>query len=76
MIIWTWIQEELLEMQWLSHLVNTGLIAIGIPLNSPAGGAIQFFLYDVIKITLLLCVLIFTISYIQSYFPQREVVIS
>lgn len=59
-------------MQWLNGLVTDGLIWAGVDIESRLGGSLQFFLYDVIKITLLLCVLIFAISYIQSFFPPER----
>lgn len=59
-------------MQWLNGLISDGLIRAGVDIESRLGGSLQFFLYDVIKITLLLCVLIFAISYIQSFFPPER----
>lgn len=59
-------------MEWLNELIGTGLSSLGLDLSSRFGGSIQFFLYDVIKITILLCFLIFVISYIQSYFPPER----
>ena len=50
----------------------SGLSALGLDTSSRWGGSVQFFLYDVIKITVLLCFLIFVISYIQSYFPPER----
>ena len=72
MAIWQWIQNELLGMQWLNRLIGSGLAALGVDGSTRLGGSLQFFLYDVIKITVLLCVLIFVISYIQSYFPPER----
>lgn len=72
MTIWQWIQNELLGMQWLNRLIGSGLAALGVDSSTRLGGSLQFFLYDVIKITILLCVLIFVISYIQSYFPPER----
>lgn len=66
------IQDQVLGMKWLNALIGNGLSAAGIDITSRWGGSIQFFLYDVIKITVLLCVLIFGISYIQSYFPPER----
>ncbi len=66
------IQNQILGMKWLNALIGAGLSALGVDTTGRAGGSIQFFLYDVIKITLLLCVLIFLISYIQSYFPPER----
>lgn len=69
---WELIQQQVLGMQWLNELIGRGLTALGLDTASRAGGSIQFFLYDVLKITVLLCVLIFGISYIQSYFPPER----
>ena len=59
-------------MKWLNELIGNGLSALGLDLTKRLGGGIQFFIYDVIKITFLLCLLIFIISYIQSYFPPER----
>ena len=59
-------------MKWLNELIGMGLSALGLDITGRIGGSIQFFLYDVIKITLLLCFLILLISYIQSYFPPER----
>ena len=59
-------------MKWLNELVGFALSALGLDVNGRIGGSIQFFIYDVMKITVLLCVLIFVISYIQSYFPPER----
>ena len=67
-MIWDFIQDQLLGMRWLSELIGRLLAAVGLDTASRIGGSVQFFLYDVLKITVLLCVLIFLISYIQSYF--------
>lgn len=71
-MIFHFIQEQILGMKWLDHGIGAILEKIGIDITSRIGGSIQFFLYDVIKITLLLCTLIFLISYIQSYFPPER----
>lgn len=70
--IWQFIQDQILGMKWLNDGIGQGLSAIGFDMNTRLGGSVQFFLYDVIKITVLLCVLIFLISYIQSYFPPER----
>lgn len=70
--MWLFIQDQILGMKWLNELVGRILSLFGADLSSRFGGSLQFFCYDVIKITLLLCVLIFTISYIQSYFPPER----
>lgn len=72
MAIWNFIQQQLLGMKWLNDLAGKGLSAMGLDITSRVGGSIHFFLYDVVKITVLLCVLIFLISYIQSYFPPER----
>ncbi|WP_218915105.1 permease [Amedibacillus dolichus] len=59
-------------MKWLNRLIGNGLSLLGLDIDNRLGGSIQFFLYDVIKIIILLCLLIFTISYIQSYFPPER----
>lgn len=66
------LQTEILGMAWLNRLVASLLTAIGLDINNPWGGSIHFFIYDVIKILILLGVLIFIISYIQSYFPPER----
>lgn len=66
------LQTEILGMAWLNRLVASLLTALGLDINSPLGGSIHFFIYDVIKILILLGVLIFIISYIQSYFPPER----
>lgn len=70
--MWTFIQDQILGMKWLSTLFGNLLTAWGIDINGKIGGSVQFFLYDVIKITVLLCTLIFLISYIQSFFPPER----
>ena len=70
--IWTFIQDQVLGMQWLNRGIGRGLSALGLDTGSRLGGSIQFFVYDLLKITLLLCTLIFVISYIQSYFPPER----
>ena len=69
---WDFIQNQVLKMEWLNSLIGKGLSAVGVDMESRVGGSLQFFLYDVTKITLLLCVLIFTISFIQSFFPPER----
>ena len=71
-MIWDFIQNQILGMKWLNKLIGDGLGKIGLDISDQLGGSIQFFIYDVIKITLLLCVLIYLISYIQSYFPPER----
>ena len=69
---WLFFQDQILGMKWLNALIGSALEALGIPLDGVLGGALQFFLYDTIKIFVLLSVLIFGISYIQSYFPPER----
>lgn len=69
---WDFFQNEILGMQWLSRLTGNLLTACGLDINGKLGGSIWFFLYDTIKIMLLLGVLILLISYIQSYFPPER----
>lgn len=66
------IQSQILGMSWLNELTAALLTALGLDVSSRWGGSLHFFLYDVIKICLLLCTLIFIISYIQSYFPPER----
>ena len=66
------ITDQILGMKWLNTLIGNLLGTLGLDATSRIGGSIQFFLYDVIKITVLLCVLIYLISYIQSYFPPER----
>ena len=70
--VWKFFQDEILGMKWLNRLIGNGLSLLGLDINGRIGGSVQFFLYDVIKITVLLCFLIFVISYIQSYFPPER----
>lgn len=70
--IWNFFQNEVLGMSWLNRLVHNVLNAAGLDTNGKIGGSIQFFLYDVIKIMVLLGFLILIISYIQSYFPPER----
>ena len=70
--MWSFIQDQILGMKWLNSLIGKLLSAAGLDTGSRIGGSVQFFLYDVIKITVLLCVLIFGISYIQSFFPPER----
>lgn len=70
--VWDFFQNEVLGMSWLSSLISTILNACGLDTTSRVGDSIQFFIYDIIKIMLLLGVLILIISYIQSYFPPER----
>lgn len=68
----TFIQEQILGMKWLNVLIGNLLNTLGLDTTEKIGGTVQFFIYDVIKIVVLLCTLIFIISYIQSYFPPER----
>ena len=70
--VWFFFQDQILGMKWLNALIGNLLTALGLDTSSRIGGAVQFFLYDTIKIFVLLSVLIFVISYIQSYFPPER----
>ncbi len=70
--VWLFFQNEILGMKWLNAITGSGLVALGLDTSNRWVGSIQFFIYDVIKITILLCFLIFIISYIQSYFPPEK----
>ena len=72
MELWSLFQEQILGMRWLNEWLGRGLSALGLDIHGRLGGSVQFFLYDSLKITVLLCVLIFSISYIQSYFPPER----
>ena len=69
---WDFFQQQILGMQWMNQLIGDLLNACGIDINGKLGGSIQFFIYDTIKILILLGVLIFIISYIQSFFPPER----
>ena len=69
---WDFFKSEILGMAWLNRLIGSLLEAVGIDTSGRVGGGIQFFIYDMIKIMVLLGVLIFIISYIQSYFPPER----
>ena len=71
-VIWNFIQNEILGMSWLNRLIGALLNACGFDTSGRIGGSIQFFIYDTIKIFVLLGFLIFVISYIQSYFPPER----
>lgn len=73
MFIFKWLNNQLLKMQWLSDLAQKFVEQVlGLSVQDRLGGSIHFFVYDVVKILLLLSVLIFTISYIQSFFPPER----
>lgn len=70
--LWNFFQNEIIGMRWLNRLIGNLLSGVGVDTASPMGGSIQFFIYDIIKIMVLLGVLIFVISYIQSFFPPQR----
>ncbi|KGK92054.1 permease [Desulfosporosinus sp. HMP52] len=73
MFIFEWLNNQLLRMEWLYDLVKLMVEKVfGLSIQDPLGGSIHFYIYDVIKIFILLSVLIFTISYIQSFFPPER----
>lgn len=70
--VWDFFQNEILGMKWLNQLIGNLLEACGLSTETRLGGSVQFFIYDTIKIMLLLGVLILIILYIQSYFPPER----
>jgi uncharacterized membrane protein YraQ (UPF0718 family) len=71
--VFGWLNDQLLRMQWLADLVTLLLRdGLGLDTASRIGSSVHFFIYDVIKIFILLGVLIFGMSYIQSYFPPER----
>ena len=70
--VWQFVQDEILGMNWLNEVIGNGLSKLGLDVSGRLGGSVQFLLYDVVKITTLLCFLIFVIFYIQSYFPPER----
>lgn len=70
--MWDFIQNQILGMQWLNKIIGALLTACGVDITNNIGASIQFFVYDILKILILLSVLIFIISYIQSYFPPER----
>ena len=70
--MWTFIQDEILGMKWLNRLIGRLLDLCGLDTSERIGATVQFFLYDAVKIMALLCVLIFVISFIQSFFPPER----
>lgn len=70
--MWEFIQDQLFGMKWLNDIIGFLLSSFGLDTDSAIFSAIRFFLYDVIKIVVLLCILVFVISFIQSYFPPER----
>ena len=71
-MIWEFVQNEVLGMQWLNRMIGSLLSLTGLDTESRIGNSIRFFLYDTVKIMVLLGVLILLISYVQSYFPPER----
>ena len=69
---WDFFQNQVLGMKWLNEIIGSLLSVFGLDTNGRIGGSIRFFLYDTVKIMVLLGVLILIISYIQSYFPPER----
>ncbi|MBQ8598680.1 MAG: permease [Oscillospiraceae bacterium] len=70
--MWNFIEKQLLGMQWLKQLVYELLSLTGMNMESRVADSLVFFVYDTIKIFILLSVLIFAVSYVQSYFPPER----
>lgn len=70
--IWQFFQDQVLGMKWLNNIIGMLLNSIGLDVSQRVGGMLQFFIYDTIKIFVLLAVLIYMISYLQSYFPPER----
>ena len=70
--IGSFLLDRVLKMNWLSDLLWEPVVALGLDPSSAWGGSVHFFLYDTIKITILLCVMIYLISYVQSHFPPER----
>ena len=71
-IVWDFIQTQILGMKWLSDLILKLLTAFGADVSSRMWSGVHFFIYDTLKISILLIVLIFIISYIQTHFPPER----
>jgi uncharacterized membrane protein YraQ (UPF0718 family) len=69
---WDFFQKQILGMNWLNALVGNLLSSLGVDVGTRIGGSVQFFLYDTIKILILLSTLIYIISYVQSHFPPER----
>jgi len=70
--IWLFFQNQILAMKWLNEVIGSLLTVVGLDIQAKIGGSLQFFIFDTIKIFVLLSILIFIISYIQSYFPPER----
>ena len=73
MVVFEWLNDQLLKMDWLSSLMRMLVQDVfGLDIGERVGGSVHFFLYDTVKIFILLSVLIFVISYVQSHFPPER----
>lgn len=73
MFVLDWLNRQLLKMEWLYDLVEKLVVNVfGLDMETRIGGSLHFYIYDVAKILILLSVLIFTISYVQSFFPPER----
>lgn len=70
--VWDFFQNQIFGMKWLNEMIGNLLSLFGLDVNERIGGSVRFFLYDTVKIMVLLGVLILMISYIQSYFPPER----
>lgn len=68
----SFILDQVLKMEWLSSLITGLLASMGVETASRWGASLQFFLYDTVKIVILLCVMVFIVSYVQSFFPPER----
>ena len=71
-IVWDFFQKQVLGMGWLNTVIGSFLMSMGVDISGRMGASVQFFMYDMIKILVLLSLLIFIISYIQSHFPPEK----
>lgn len=72
MDVLAWVFDQLLRMTWLSTLVRDALESLGVDVDGRVGGSLHFFVYDTIKLFILLVVLIFLVSWVQSHFPPER----
>lgn len=72
MQVFSFINDVFLKMTWLNDLMGGLVNLVGLDNQSQLGASLQFFLYDTVKIFVLLSILIFGVSYIQSYFPPER----
>ncbi|MDT2754295.1 permease [Enterococcus pseudoavium] len=70
--MWEWVSDQVFKMVWLNDLAGRLLEFFGMSLDSKLGSSLQFFIFDTIKIFILLSVLIFTMGVIQSFFPPEK----